>query len=140
MYTVVQPSPQSSFRTGTFLRWQCLTKGVNLTGMGPELTTLQRASILLLSSDSTPRLELGSDLLQVSNGWCVLCQAASQRRLFRQLGEQRSCLVLIKQYWHLCPQHKIDSAEFAGHTRCETNLFFLTHSTSYHSTHTHTQA
>lgn len=50
----------------------------------------KRASIVIPSFGSKPRLELGGGLLQVSNGRYVLCQGASQWRLFRQLGEQRT--------------------------------------------------
>lgn len=104
-----------------FLRWEWLTKGVDLTGVDSEPNRLPRASILIPSFDSKPGLKLGSELLQVSPGWCVLDQAASQWRLFRQLGEQRSCLVLTSVVIFAL-RIRLIPPEYAGHTPGETNL------------------
>lgn len=101
-----------------FLRWEWLTKGVDLTGGDSEPNRLPRASILIPSSDSKPRLKLGSELLQVSH---VLYQAASQWRLVRQLGEQRSCLVLTSVVIFAL-RIRLILPGYAGHTPGETNF------------------
>lgn len=88
---------------GMHLRRQGLTRGVNLTAEDSEPRTLEESIHFISFIRQQTWAGPGSELLQVSKGRCVLGPAASPGRLFRWLGEQRPCLELIKQGYHLYP-------------------------------------
>ena len=88
---------------GMHLRRQGLTRGVNLTAEDTEPRTLEESIHFISFIRQQTWAGPGSELLQVSKGGCGLGPAASPGRLFRWLGEQRPCLELIKQGYHLYP-------------------------------------